>query len=56
MQLLNPLLFPAPFTSGAHILSGNVMDPKGLEELFPKWKEMEGVPVTVSVASVREAG
>ncbi|BBB67329.1 hypothetical protein UNDYM_3076 [Undibacterium sp. YM2] len=28
---------------GAHILSGAVMDPKALTELFPNWKEM-GAP------------
>ncbi len=26
---------------GAHILSGAVIDPKGLDELFPKWQEMD---------------
>ena len=25
---------------GAHILSGNVFYPKGLQELFPDWKEL----------------
>jgi electron-transferring-flavoprotein dehydrogenase len=25
---------------GAHILSGNVFQPKGLNELFPNWKEL----------------
>ncbi|HEV7384704.1 MAG TPA: FAD-dependent oxidoreductase, partial [Phenylobacterium sp.] len=25
---------------GAHILSGAVIDPKGLDELFPDWKAM----------------
>jgi electron-transferring-flavoprotein dehydrogenase len=29
---------------GAHILSGNVFEPRALSELFPDWKEMEGVP------------
>ncbi|MBV8469728.1 MAG: electron transfer flavoprotein-ubiquinone oxidoreductase [Burkholderiaceae bacterium] len=29
---------------GAHILSGAVMDPKGITELFPNWKEM-GAPL-----------
>ena len=33
---------------GAHILSGNVFDPKALDELFPGWKE-EGAPVTTTV-------
>ena len=25
---------------GAHILSGNVFEPRALNELFPDWKEM----------------
>ena len=25
---------------GAHILSGNVFEPKGLDELMPDWKEL----------------
>ena len=25
---------------GAHILSGNVFQPKGLDELLPNWKEL----------------
>jgi electron-transferring-flavoprotein dehydrogenase len=29
---------------GAHILSGAIMDPKALSELFPNWKEM-GAPL-----------
>ncbi len=33
---------------GAHILSGNVFDPRALDELFPQWKE-EGAPVTTAV-------
>lgn len=31
---------------GAHILSGNVLEPHALTELFPNWKE-EGAPVSV---------
>jgi len=30
---------------GAHILSGNVLDPISLNELLPEWKTMEGCPV-----------
>lgn len=33
---------------GAHILSGNVFEPRALNELFPNWKEMDaplGTPV-----------
>ena len=33
---------------GAHILSGAVIDPKGLNELIPDWKE-RGAPVGVPV-------
>jgi electron-transferring-flavoprotein dehydrogenase len=33
---------------GAHILSGAVMDPKALTELFPNWKEM-GAPLQTEV-------
>ena len=33
---------------GAHILSGNVFDPRGLNELFPDWRE-RGAPVTTAV-------
>ena len=34
---------------GAHILSGAVIDPKGLDELIPDWKE-KGAPLTVPVS------
>ena len=33
---------------GAHILSGAVMDPKALTELFPNWKEL-GAPLHTEV-------
>ena len=33
---------------GAHILSGAVIDPKGLDELIPDWKD-KGAPVGVPV-------
>ena len=33
---------------GAHILSGNVFDPRALEELFPDW-QAEGAPVATPV-------
>jgi electron-transferring-flavoprotein dehydrogenase len=35
---------------GAHILSGNVFEPRALDELFPDWKSM-GAPVTTAVKS-----
>lgn len=33
---------------GAHILSGNVFEPRALEELFPDWRE-RGAPLNTSV-------
>lgn len=33
---------------GAHILSGNVFEPRALDELFPQWQE-EGAPVKTAV-------
>jgi electron-transferring-flavoprotein dehydrogenase len=33
---------------GAHILSGAVLDPKGMNELFPNWKEL-GAPLETAV-------
>ena len=33
---------------GAHILSGAVIDPKGINELLPDWKEL-GVPLETQV-------
>jgi electron-transferring-flavoprotein dehydrogenase len=37
---------------GAHILSGNVFEPKAMNELFPNWKEMENPPpLTTPVTS-----
>ena len=33
---------------GAHILSGNVIDPKALNELIPDWKE-KGAPLNTEV-------
>ena len=35
---------------GAHILSGAVMDPQAMNELFPEWKEM-GAPLNQSVSA-----
>ncbi|KAG7990822.1 hypothetical protein I3843_02G043000 [Carya illinoinensis] len=35
---------------GAHILSGNVFEPRGLDELFPQWKQEEA-PINVPVSS-----
>ena len=33
---------------GAHILSGNVFEPRALDELYPNWKD-DGAPVTTAV-------
>lgn len=30
---------------GAHILSGNVFEPRALDELLPDWREMDGCPI-----------
>ena len=35
---------------GAHIFSGAVMDPKGIDELMPDWKE-QGAPIEAAVSS-----
>src|ERR1700722_16397048 len=37
---------------GAHILSGAVIDPKGISELFPDWKAM-GAPLETPVTADR---
>jgi len=37
---------------GAHILSGAVMDPKAITELFPNWKEL-GAPLNTEVTEDR---
>ncbi len=37
---------------GAHILSGNVFEPTGLDELFPDWKQ-QGAPVKTPVTGDR---
>src|ERR1700710_1891840 len=37
---------------GAHILSGAVIDPKGINELFPDWKAM-GAPLETPVSDDR---
>src|SRR5580692_10676507 len=37
---------------GAHILSGAVIDPKGLNELIPDWKE-KGAPLDTPVTEDR---
>ena len=34
---------------GAHILSGAVIDPAGLDELLPDWRDMDGAPIHTPV-------
>ncbi len=34
---------------GAHILSGNVFEPRALDELLPGWREMDDCPVKTEV-------
>ncbi|KAL5703423.1 electron-transferring-flavoprotein dehydrogenase [Ranunculus cassubicifolius] len=36
---------------GAHIISGNVFEPRALDELLPEWRRQEEVPITVPVSS-----
>ena len=36
---------------GAHILSGNVFEPRALDELLPGWREDEGCPINTPVNS-----
>ena len=39
-------------TAGAHILSGNVLEPRALHELIPDWKE-QGAPLNVPASDDR---
>ena len=45
---LNVCLIDKGSEIGAHILSGAVMDPSAMSELFPNWKEL-GAPLNVEV-------
>lgn len=47
-QELNIVVVEKGSEIGAHILSGNVFEPRGLDELFPDWKE-RGAPVATAV-------
>ena len=40
--------------AGAHILSGNVLEPRALNELLPNWKE-QGAPLHVPAIDDRHA-
>ena len=48
MRLCWPALLP-----GAHILSGNVFEPRALDELLPTWKEMPACPIKQAVTKDR---
>ena len=39
-------------SAGAHILSGNVLEPRALHELLPDWKE-QGAPLNVPASDDR---
>ena len=45
---LNVVVLEKGSEVGAHILSGAVLDPAGLDALIPDWKE-KGAPITVPV-------
>jgi electron-transferring-flavoprotein dehydrogenase len=45
---LNVVVLEKGSEVGAHILSGAVLDPVGLNQLIPDWKE-KGAPITVPV-------
>eukprot|EP00239_Pterosperma_sp_CCMP1384_P008750 CAMPEP_0197861998 /NCGR_PEP_ID=MMETSP1438-20131217/38392_1 /TAXON_ID=1461541 /ORGANISM="Pterosperma sp., Strain CCMP1384" /LENGTH=119 /DNA_ID=CAMNT_0043479375 /DNA_START=302 /DNA_END=657 /DNA_ORIENTATION=+ len=48
-QELNVCVLEKGAEVGAHILSGNVFEPRALDELFPEWKSMDAplhTPVT----------
>ena len=55
MLFLNPyfiyprILFLCP---GAHVLSGNVLEPRALDELLPDWRT-QGAPVTTAATDDR---
>ena len=36
---------------GAHILSGNVFEPRALNELIPNWKQIDDFPIETPVTS-----
>ena len=47
-ESLNVVVVEKGSEIGAHILSGNVFEPTGLNELFPDWQE-KGAPVKTAV-------
>ncbi|CAD7964749.1 unnamed protein product [Amoebophrya sp. A25] len=42
---LNVCLIDKGAEVGAHVLSGNVFEPRALDELIPDWREREGAPL-----------
>ncbi len=51
-ESLNVVVVEKGSEIGAHILSGNVFEPTGLNELFPDWQE-KGAPVKTAVTGDR---
>jgi len=51
-ESLNVVVVEKGSEIGAHILSGNVFEPTGLNELFPDWQE-QGAPVKTAVTGDR---
>ncbi len=51
-QELNIVVVEKGSEIGAHILSGNVFEPTGLDELFPDWQD-KGAPVKTAVTGDR---
>lgn len=50
-QEINVVIVEKGSEVGAHILSGAVLDPAGLDELLPEWRTMPGAPVDTPVTS-----
>ncbi|WP_425410900.1 electron transfer flavoprotein-ubiquinone oxidoreductase [Hyphococcus sp.] len=48
---LNVVIVEKGSEVGAHILSGAVLDPSGLDALLPDWRDMPGAPVETPVTS-----
>lgn len=49
-QACHVILLEKAAEIGGHILSGAVLDPRGLDHLFPHWRKQEDVPVKTSVS------
>ena len=48
-QKLNICILEKGSEVGAHILSGNVLETRALDELLPKWRE-QGAPIKTKVS------